>query len=182
MDFSYDVSGIAAQVDFINLMSYDLHGAWDHQTGHNAPLYDRNSDLNVDSCVRYWLAKGCPKEKLVVGIPTYGRSFTLQTASNNGLSALTVGPGHEGITAEKGTLGYNEIVNNNWQRQWIESQKVPYAYNGNQWVGYDDVRSVTEKSNYIVNKGLGGCMFWSIETDDFKRGYPLISAASNIIT
>ena len=28
-------------LDAIHLMSYDLNGAWDNQTGHNAPLYAR---------------------------------------------------------------------------------------------------------------------------------------------
>lgn len=44
------------QVDFINLMSYDLHGSWETFTGHNSPLYARGDEtgaqrnLNVVSC------------------------------------------------------------------------------------------------------------------------------------
>ena len=56
--------------------------------------------------VQYWLSKGCPKEKLIVGIPTYGRGFSVQANSNmkpplpaNGGS--TAGP----ITREAGYLG-----------------------------------------------------------------------------
>ena len=36
-------------LDFINLMSYDLHGSWDSTVGHNAPL--RSSDFNDDLTV-----------------------------------------------------------------------------------------------------------------------------------
>ena len=36
---------------------------------------DRN--FNVDYAVNYWLGKGFPKEKLLVGLSTYGRSFKL---------------------------------------------------------------------------------------------------------
>lgn len=43
-----------------------------------------------------------------------------------------------------------------------------YAVKNNQWVGYDDIESVTIKLNYMLAHDLGGAaMFWSLETDDF---------------
>lgn len=31
-------------LDFINVMTYDYHGAWDPFTGHNSPLYRSSVD------------------------------------------------------------------------------------------------------------------------------------------
>lgn len=184
-EISYDIPGVAANVDFINLMTYDLHGSWDSRTGINAPLYagsDSDQQSNADACVKYWLSHGCPKEKLVLGIPTYGRTFALQAPSQNGINSPVSGAGDAGpFTRQAGFLGYNEILLNNWNSKWQDDQKVPYAFNGNQWVGYDDKNSVTEKVNYAMSNDLAGCMFWSIETDDFRNGNPLISTAFNLL-
>ena len=35
-------------MDFINLMSYDYHGAFRNYTGHNAPLFPRKGEKPVD--------------------------------------------------------------------------------------------------------------------------------------
>lgn len=73
---------------------------------------------------------------------------------------------------------------NGWTRKWDDTQKVPFAFKGNQWVGYDDKQSVQIKLDYVKSNNLGGVMFWSIETDDFANlcgtgNYPLITLAKN---
>ncbi|GIX71151.1 chitotriosidase-1 [Caerostris extrusa] len=56
-------------------MAYDFHGGWDPVTGHNSPMYarpnenDEQKTLNVDYAVKYWLNKGCPADKLILGCP-----------------------------------------------------------------------------------------------------------------
>lgn len=41
-----------------------------------------------------------------------------------------------------------ENLKSGWSRVWDDEQKTPYAYRGNQWVGYDDVESVAIKVNF----------------------------------
>lgn len=51
-----------------------------------------------------------PKSKIVVGIPTYGKSFILDNAVNNGVGAPTTGRGPAGrFTGEAGALSYYEV-------------------------------------------------------------------------
>lgn len=178
---SYDIPNVAKNVDFINLMSYDLHGSWEGVTGINAPLYAGSADissyqkqLNIDAIVNYWVAQGAPRHKLILGIPLYGRSFTLSNSNNYGVGAATSGAGNAGsFVPESGFLAYGEIClnikNGVFSRYWENTQKVPYAVGGNQWVGYDDSESIAYKINYIKDNSLGGAMFWSIETEDFNN-------------
>ena len=44
----------------------------------------------------------------------------------------------------------------------------PYAYNGNQWVGYDGIAMAQRKAQYAMSKGLAGTMIWAIDLADFK--------------
>ena len=74
-------------------MCYDYHGKWDKKIGHNAPLNSRINEtlkdqtLNVEYTLKYLLKKGATKEKTVLGVPLYGRSFTLQNLNYNHMGA-----------------------------------------------------------------------------------------------
>ncbi|XP_048237729.1 acidic mammalian chitinase-like [Haliotis rufescens] len=56
-----------------------------------------------------------------------------------------------------------------WTRVWDEEQLVPYAYSGDQWVGYDDSQSFDFKVQYVIDEHLGGVMFWELSYDDAKN-------------
>ncbi|XP_027204331.1 chitinase 7 isoform X2 [Dermatophagoides pteronyssinus] len=185
----YDVPGVANNVDFINIMSYDFHGKWEPKTGHNAPLYalstesDWRKQLTMEYGVKMWEKLGAPKDKLIVGLATYGRSFTLSSTGNNGFNAPSSGGGKAGeYTRESGFLAFYEIcemLKNGAKYIWDEEQKVPYAIQGDQWVGFDDERSIREKLRWVIDNGYGGAMVWTVDMDDFKGTcagikYPLI--------
>lgn len=56
------------------------------------------------------MSLGTPKEKLVIGMATYGRGFTLADSSNRSLGANAVGPNTAGkYTREAGFLSYYEV-------------------------------------------------------------------------
>lgn len=98
-------------------MAYDFHGKWERETGHNAPLYASSLDsewqkqLSVDNAATMWVKLGAPKEKLIIGMPTYGRSFTLTNPANFRVHATASGGGKAGeYTKESGFLAYYEVL------------------------------------------------------------------------
>ncbi|CAL4096918.1 unnamed protein product [Meganyctiphanes norvegica] len=191
---AYDVPTIAESLDFINLMTYDFHGAWEKQTGHNTPLSVRPSEtgkwrfFNLESSVSTWLSLGAPAHKLVLGLPTYGRTFTLADVTSTGLDAPSTGGGKAGrYTQQQGILGYYEICSTigDWDMFFDENVAAPWAVKGNQWIGFDDAESITIKSKWGKSLGLGGAMIWSLETDDFRNicgqgSFPLLSAINKV--
>ena len=147
----------------------------------NSPLYNRSNEigdqgiLNVDWAVNYWLLNGMPPEKLILGLAAYGRTFILSNSSKTNPGDAAKGAGRAGSqTGQDGFISYYEVcekLSQGWTRVWENEQKAPYAYSGVNWVGYDDIESLTIKVDYLKSKGLGGAMVWAIDLDDFSGSY-----------
>lgn len=112
-DAAFDAAALADSVDFISVPSYDFHGSWEPVTGHTAPLSSAPGDANsVESAMNYWKSRGVPAEKLLVGIATYGQTFSLSspTGQRPGIGSRAQGAGFPGpFTQQAGMLAYYEI-------------------------------------------------------------------------
>ncbi|XP_005191759.1 probable chitinase 10 [Musca domestica] len=178
IDAGYDVPKLARYFDWIAVMTYDFHGHWDKQTGHVAPLYyvegDSNPYFNANFSINYWLEKGTPPHKLIMGMPLYGQSFSLADTNSRSLNDKTIGPGRAGTyTRAGGFLAYYEICeqisNGGWTVMRDPQGRIgPYAYSGNQWVSYDDVNDIRRKAQFVRKMRLGGGMVWALDLDDFR--------------
>jgi chitinase len=202
VDESYDIAEMNEVLDLISLMTYDMHGAWATATNFNAPLHATSSDielkgypLSVEWAVDYWLEKGASPDKLVLGLGTYGRGWTLdnpgqdQGAGSAGNEASHAGP----ITQAAGYLAYSEIEdliqNQGAHEYWDDERKVPYiiSKDGTQWIGYDNKKSLILKTDFLKSRGLRGAMFWAIELDDVTgalsdgQEYPLMNAVKTAL-
>ncbi|XP_017492169.1 PREDICTED: chitinase-3-like protein 1, partial [Rhagoletis zephyria] len=197
IDRAYNVPEVSSLLNLIFVMTYDFWGGWSPNVWHNAPLYPLENATGIDKefttqfAIDYWIEKGADPAKLIQGFPLYGRTFTLKDSKDNGLGAPAIGKGGNPgpITRIIGMLGYNEIcsmVQNGWQEHYNETQEVAYATNGNQFVGYDNVRSIKKKLDFLLSRKLGGAMIWSIDTDDFSGHcgagkYPLLKTLSRTL-
>uniref|UniRef100_A0A3Q3A9Q9 Acidic mammalian chitinase n=1 Tax=Kryptolebias marmoratus TaxID=37003 RepID=A0A3Q3A9Q9_KRYMA len=199
IDNGYEIANISKFLDFLNIMTYDFHGAWDPSTGHNSPLYNSSVDhgehiyYNVDFAMKYWRDQGAPLEKLLVGFPTYGRTFRTGSAAQ-GLGAPASGPASAGpYTREAGFWSYYEVCTflQGATTHWIEEQKVPYAVKGNEWVGFDNRQSYQIKVLHVLTQFKTKCdlksFIWSLDLDDFgglfcgQGNYPLIAYLRSLL-
>ena len=183
---SYDPKHMTDYLDFVNLMSYDMHGHWESETGHQALAHKISSDdrsggtTNLEWIFDNWIALGADPAKLILGLAAYGRSFKLKDPNIHGYRAPCTetwnGSGrHSGaagrFTREAGYLAYYEIcekLKNGWTEVWLDEGKVPYAYGDGDWVGYDNIKSINYKVDMAKTYGLGGLMWWTTALDDFN--------------
>ncbi|MDF5474049.1 glycosyl hydrolase family 18 protein, partial [Vibrio parahaemolyticus] len=94
---------VTKYLDYVNIMSYDLHGAWNDHVGHNAALFDTGKDselaqwnvygtaayggigyLNTDWAYHYFRGS-MPAGRINIGVPYYTRGWQGVTGGDNGL-------------------------------------------------------------------------------------------------
>jgi GH18 family chitinase len=166
---------IIQYLDWINLMTYDLHGTWEAATNFNAPLFkaadDPESSLNVDAAVQSYLNAGVPADKLVMGVPFYGRGWKGVPKANNGLYQKTNQGAAPGSWGEPGAFEYKDLKQNylpTYSRFWSDEALVPWLYNPDTgiFITYDDPESLSAKTGYVSAHDLGGVMIWELSQDD----------------
>ncbi|MDC8772495.1 glycosyl hydrolase family 18 protein [Roseateles albus] len=166
-----DPAAFHPSLDFINVMTYDFHGAFEPTTGFHSALYASPADpstgdvrlYNSNDAIQAFLDRGVPAKKLNLGIGFYGRGWTNVPNVGNGLYQPGVGaPGkyEKGIEDYRilKTLGYPSFVDAASRAQWI--------YNGTTFWSFDTPVQITEKMNYLKSKNLGGAFFWEFSGDD----------------
>jgi len=144
-----DFKAVLPYVDFVNVMAYDMASF----PMHHAALYGPTEGWNMTTskAVEKHLAAGVPKEKLVLGMPFYGKgSFKL--------------PEHvdmEQVKAER-----------NLTEEWDSIGHYPYLMDasGKKVYSFENARSISDKCQLILDQDLHGAMFWdcSGDTDDHE--------------
>jgi chitinase len=151
-------------LDFVNLMTYDLFQG--DTVVHHANLYQSdkyNSQHSVDKAVKAFHAAGVPMNKLVVGIPFYGRMFKVKKLEKGFGQKQLAQEYREGYTYFKDSL----VNKKGFKAFRDEVAKVPYLVNEKtgEILMYEDEESVREKCKYVLDNKLGGVMFWEYGSD-----------------
>jgi chitinase len=140
-----DFRAINPYVDLVNIMSYDMASA----PKHHSALYPsgNSSSITTDEAVKAHEAAGVPINKIVVGMPFYGRGGNLMPRGYNMWTAAS---------------------SEEFTPRWDKEAKVPFLENkdGIFVLGYENVRSIAIKCEYIKEHGLRGAMYWSYDGDN----------------
>ncbi|MCP9258719.1 Endochitinase [Dirofilaria immitis] len=195
IDQSYDVRSLGKNFDLLFLMSYDLHGSWENNVDLHGKLHSTKGEtsgigiFNTEFAAEYWVSKGMPKQKIIIGIPTYGRGWTLKNPSETTIGAAAIRASSPSTTNPAGgTAAYWEICKylKKGGKEMVDKQGVgAYMVKGNQWYGYDNEETIKIKMRWLKNEGYGGAFIWTLDFDDFKGAncgkgsYPLLNAINS---
>ncbi|MEL6303890.1 MAG: glycoside hydrolase family 18 protein, partial [Bacteroidota bacterium] len=187
-----ELENVMKEAEYMNIMTYDQVGPSSPFTGHHTPLgYIQETDIantpaaefieefrkskpnedrdygprSAKKIVQFCLDQGVKSEQLVIGAAFYGRAWKGVPPNNNGLYEKNSG-------AHIGWSAYHQIrkefeSDKIYKRYWDSIAKAPYLYNAKDsiFISYDDSVSVRLKTEYALNKKLGGIMFWQLGND-----------------
>ena len=165
-----DLRSAQQYLDLINIMSYDLFGAGDDTTGHHANLYKGTPALlpaskrnrSVQSAVMDHIEFGIPREKIVVGIPFYGKRWKDVGPENNGLNQ----PGTFDRALSQDRI--HELQSDPSYREWWDygsENAFLYSVEKREWVTFESRRSIEHKIYFMKKEQLAGVMFWELSED-----------------
>lgn len=190
------LAGTLEDINFDLITNYlDLINTFSNSTSdnlfatHQSPLYTVGSNTDdVDTKIMNLLRSGAETSKIILGIPTFGHSFTLQNPLMTSFGSPIRDLGKETrLTQKIGYIGYFELCMKLKNENWIIKKPYPeaigpYAFKGDQWVSYDDQDIIKKKAKYVVDNNLGGVAVWLVDYDDYRGDchgvtYPLIRTA-----
>lgn len=159
-----DMAQAQKYLDFINIMAYDFYTAGDQNTGHHANLYPNGAKgRSAQTTVEEHIEFGVPAEKLVLGVPFYGRMWKSIDPKENGLfqkGKFEMGlPYHQVYAISK---------NSSYSRFWDSKAGAPYLFSlkDSAWITYEDAESLALKMKFVKENGLAGAMFWEMSEDN----------------
>ena len=164
LEESIDWDQVTPQVDFVNLMTYDLVNGYSTVTGHHTLLYDYKPEQeSTRKCVEWLLNKNVSSEKLIVGAAFYARVWEQVEDKDHGL--YQSGKFLRGVGYKDFASYFND--GSGYEYFWDEKAMAPFQYSASKklFATFDDKRSIEAKANFVRSKNLGGIMFWELTED-----------------
>jgi len=155
---------VMKEVDFVNIMSYDLVNGYATTTGHHTALYSNSfQHESTDNAVKYLIRNGVDSRKIIIGTAFYARIWENVPPENNGLNQS--GKFKTGISFRDFDQKLSPAQG--YRYYWDSTAQAPYMYNAAEktFATFDDKRSIELKTKYVLDNKLGGLMFWQLGSD-----------------
>ncbi len=168
-------------LDFVNIMTYDMHGAWDTSTNHQSALYSNPAapdDLNINSVINKFKSYGISNKKLIIGTPFYTRGWKnvgtdgidsdlpgLFASANGGADGIWDGGVAGGVNPYYHALDMENDPS--FVKYYDEDAEAPILYSASkkELYTYEDKRSLQAKIDFVKEKELGGMIIWELSSD-----------------
>ncbi|KAM5503605.1 putative chitinase [Microsporum canis] len=173
----FDLPGLLKYADWMNLMSYDLHGVWDQTNpiGSIAQAHTNLTEIKL-AAELLWRVEVKPSQ-VAIGFGFYGRAFTLQDPSCTDPGCPFSAGADPGIcTRTSGYLAYYEIQDilskekntksllNNGDIKIAHDKTAAVKYftwYNDQWISYDDADTFKQKIDWANSIGFSGSLIWA---------------------
>ncbi|KAI2675771.1 CAZyme family GH18 [Penicillium roqueforti] len=175
----FDVAKLEPHVSFFNVMSYDLHGKWDLGNEWTGAYLDAHTNVTeIDKSLELLWRNNIDSSKVVLGLAFYARAYTLSDPN-------CVKPGCEfasGANKGKCSREVGILLNSEIDEIVAEKSLTPTFYKGadvqvlnwdDQWLSYDDEKTLRLKTEYARGSCLGGVMVWAISHDTKDGKYSM---------
>ncbi|KAJ5165549.1 uncharacterized protein N7500_007379 [Penicillium coprophilum] len=171
----FDVKGIQKYLDYLNLMSYDLHGMWDQNIKFTGPYLEGHTDISqIELGLDLLWRNDIDPSNVVFGFAFYGRSFTIKDSScfkPDRKCEFSDGGIAGSCTDTTGILSYAEISSSNnsldVHTSYDPKTTVKHnVYGGTKWISYDDEQSFSDKKRFVSKRCLSGWMVQAIDQDN----------------
>ena len=158
-----DFAAISALVDQVGIMNYDYTGPWSPTTGFIAPLYsdpqDPNHSNSIERSIAGYQARGVPLNKMLMGLPFYGYSWTTVSSERDGLFQSGKGVRDDKPYNYIRALAASSSVHRDPHTQ------APWLFDGQTFWTYEDPVSIRYKVSYAAHQRLAGVMIWELSND-----------------
>ncbi len=164
----FNIPVLVNHVDLFVVMGYGYYYSGSSNAGPTDPLYAFTTGYNysLSRTSTYYLNEGVPAEKLIMGLPYYGREWP--TASD-AVPSSTTGSG----SAKTFNVIQNNTSGNYSTRLFNNASQTPYYtfQDGGTWrqAWVMDGESLETRLEFLDRMGLGGMGIWALSYDN---GYP----------
>ncbi|MBQ2952095.1 MAG: chitinase [Clostridia bacterium] len=156
-----DPARLDGLLDQAVVMAYDLRG-FDRTTGHHAGLYPGAGKSGTGAhAVETLITRGLSPEKILLGMPAYGRMWRQVTGGGDGLNQRAATSGNKTISYED----VQALESEGYTRYYDEAAQAAYWFDGANFVSAEDEQSIRSKCSWLVDKGLQGVAVWQYTQD-----------------